>query len=27
LIGNHYDERTIYRAAAAFEANFDWKTS
>ena len=27
LIGNNYDERTIYRAAAAFEANFDWKSS
>ena len=27
LIGKYYDERTIYRAAAAFEANFDWKTS
>ncbi|MFP6704700.1 MAG: amidase family protein, partial [Alphaproteobacteria bacterium] len=27
LIGKNYDERTIYRAAAAFEANFDWKTS
>ena len=27
LIGRHYDERTIYRAAAAFEANFDWQTS
>ncbi|MDP7228176.1 MAG: amidase [Alphaproteobacteria bacterium] len=27
LIGKHYDERTIYRAAAAFESNFDWKTS
>lgn len=26
-IGKNYDERTIYRAAAAFEANFDWKTS
>ncbi|MBT7288575.1 MAG: amidase, partial [Rhodospirillaceae bacterium] len=27
LIGKRYDERTIYRAAAAFEANFDWKSS
>ncbi len=27
LIGKHFDERTIYRAAAAFEANFDWKTA
>ena len=27
LIGKNYDERTICRAAAAFEANFDWKTS
>jgi len=27
LIGRHFDERTIYRAAAAFEANFDWKTA
>lgn len=25
LIGKHYDESTIYRAAAAFEAGGDWK--
>ena len=27
LIAKRYDERTIYRAAAAFEANYDWKTA
>jgi len=27
LIGRNFDERTIYRAAAAFEANFDWKSA
>jgi amidase len=26
LVGRHYDESTIYRAAAAFEAEVDWKT-
>ncbi len=26
LIGQHYDESTIYRAAAAFEADVDWQT-
>jgi amidase len=26
LIGKHFDEATIYRAAAAFEAAGDWKT-
>jgi amidase len=26
LIGKHFDESTIYRAAAAFEAAGDWKT-
>jgi amidase len=25
LIGRHYDEGTIYRAAAAFEQAGDWK--
>ena len=25
LVGKHYDEATIYRAAAAFEAAGDWK--
>jgi amidase len=25
LIGKHYDESTIYRAAAAFEGAGDWK--
>jgi amidase len=24
LVGRHYDEATIYRAAAAFEASGDW---
>ncbi len=27
LIAKRYDERTIYRAAAAFEANYDWKAA
>jgi amidase len=27
LIAKRFDERTIYRAAAAFEANYDWKTA
>jgi amidase len=26
LIGKHFDEATIYRAAAAFERGIDWKT-
>ena len=26
LIGKHFDEATIYRAAAAFEADGDWRT-
>jgi amidase len=26
LIGKHLDEATIYRAAAAFEADGDWRT-
>jgi amidase len=26
LIGKHFDEATIYAAAAAFEASGDWKT-
>jgi amidase len=26
LTGRHYDEPTIYAAAAAFEAGTDWKT-
>lgn len=26
LVGRHWDERTIYRAGAAFEASADWKT-
>jgi amidase len=26
LIGRMFDEETIYRAAAAFEAGVDWKT-
>jgi amidase len=26
LVGSHYDESTIYRAAAAFENGVDWKT-
>ena len=26
LVGKMYDEETIYRAAAAFEGNVDWKT-
>jgi amidase len=26
LVGRMYDEATIYRAAAAFEMNTDWKT-
>jgi amidase len=25
LVGRHYDESTIYRAAAAFEQIGDWK--
>jgi len=25
LVGRHYDESTIYRAAAAFEQVGDWK--
>jgi amidase len=25
LVGKHYDEETIYRAAAAFEAGVDWR--
>jgi amidase len=25
LVGRHYDEATLYRAAAAFEATVDWK--
>jgi amidase len=25
LVGRMYDEATIYRAAAAFEAGTDWK--
>jgi amidase len=27
LVGRHYDECTIYRAAAAFEHDGDWTTS
>jgi len=26
LIGKHWDEATIYRAAFAFEQSADWKT-
>ena len=26
LIGRHYDESTIYRAAHAFEQGVDWQT-
>jgi amidase len=26
LVGRHYDENTIYRAAAAFERSGDWQT-
>jgi amidase len=26
LIGKHFDEATIYRAAAAFEGACDWTT-
>jgi amidase len=26
LVGRHFDEATIYRAAAAFEASGDWTT-
>jgi amidase len=26
LVGKHWDEPTIYRAAAAFEASGDWRT-
>jgi amidase len=26
LVGKHYDESTIYRAAAAFEKVGDWTT-
>ena len=26
LVGKHFDESTIYAAAAAFEAAGDWKT-
>ena len=26
LIGKHFDEETIYAAAAAFEGDGDWKT-
>jgi amidase len=26
LVGKHHDERTIYRAAAAFERSGDWMT-
>ena len=26
LVGRQYAERTIYQAAAAFEAKVDWKT-
>jgi amidase len=25
IVGKHYDESTIYRAAAAFEKATDWK--
>jgi len=26
LVGRHFDEATIYRAAAAFERSGDWRT-
>jgi len=26
LVGNAFDEETIYRAAAAFEKGVDWKS-
>ena len=26
LIGEHYDEKTIYRAAHAYEQSVDWQT-
>jgi amidase len=26
LVGRHFDEATLYRAAAAFEASGDWTT-
>jgi amidase len=26
LVGRHFDEPTIYRAAHAFEQSADWKT-
>jgi amidase len=26
LVGKHYDEKTIYRAAHAYEQGLDWQT-
>jgi amidase len=26
LVGKHFDERTLYRAAYSFEQSGDWKT-